>query len=378
MAAIQNVLIVGGGAAGLCAATALSKRGVRVDVAEINEEIRPLGSGLTMNGASLRALKMVDEETLKRCVRSGAGHPALTFRSADGAVLHRVPMPQAAGPDYPGGFGIMRPVLWGLLAETAQKHGAHIRLKTTVQAIEQRPDGVDVELTDCSHHEYDLVVGADGLHSKVRELVFPEAPQPFFTGQTVWRAVVPRPDDSDHDIAMYYGPHNKAGVNPVSDTHMYVFVVENTPEIERPPREQWPALIREKLTDFGGIIGWARERMTDPEKIDRRPLHALLLRSPWHRQRVLLIGDAAHATTPHLAMGAGIAIEDAVVLGEVIEAHDDLEEALTVFMDRRFERCRLVVDNSLQLGEWEKNPDDPAADPAGLSDSTMALLARPF
>lgn len=133
MTAVSNALIVGGGAAGLCAAIALSKRGIDVEVAEINEEIRPLGSGLTMNGASLRALRQIDEATLDQCVRSGAGHPALTFRTAAGTLLHRVPMPQPAGPAYPGGFGIMRPVLWGLLAETALGFGEW----------EKRPDAPD-------------------------------------------------------------------------------------------------------------------------------------------------------------------------------------------------------------------------------------------
>jgi 2-polyprenyl-6-methoxyphenol hydroxylase-like FAD-dependent oxidoreductase len=378
MGAVGKVLIAGGGPAGLCAATVLTKRGVEVEVVEINDAIRPLGSGLTMNGVSLRALKMVDEDALERCVRDGAGHPALTFCSLDGEVMHRVVKPQAAGPQYPGGFGIMRPLFWGLLAETAQRFGTRIRLHTTVSAIEQSADAVEVRCSDGSRASYDLLVGADGLHSRVRELAFPEAPQPFFTGQTVWRAVVPRPAGSDTEIAMYYGRRNKAGCNPVSETHMYVFVVENTPEITRPPREEWPSLIREQLEEYGGIIGWARERMTDPDNIDRRPLHAILMPAPWHRGRVVLIGDAAHATTPHLAMGAGIAMEDSVVLGEVLDAHLDLDGALDEFVERRFERCRLVVENSLQLGEWEKRPDDPAADPAGLSSATLTTMAAPF
>lgn len=377
MAAIEKALIVGGGPAGLCAAIALTKRGIDVEVAEINDEIRPMGSGLSLNGASLRALKMVDEEVLDRCVREGAGHPALTVRTADGTVSHRVVMPRA-GPGYPGGFGIMRSLFWGLLAETAQESGARIRLQTTVSEIDDRGDAARVDFSDGTHGSYDLVVGADGLHSRVRELAFPGAPEPFFTGQTVWRAVVPLPPGSDEGIAMYYGPRNKAGCNPVSDTHMYVFLVENTPEITRPPREQWPGLIRAQLAEYGGIIGWARERMTDPDKIDRRPLHAILMPPPWYRGRVLLIGDAAHATTPHLAMGAAIAMEDSVVLAEALGARDDLGSALAEFMERRFERCRLVVESSLQLGEWEKRPGNPDADPGGLADATMTTMAAPF
>jgi 2-polyprenyl-6-methoxyphenol hydroxylase-like FAD-dependent oxidoreductase len=378
MAAVENVLIVGGGPAGLCAATVLNKRGIRAQIVEQNEDLRPLGSGLTMMGATLRALKMVDEEALERCIAEGAGHPALNFGDVHGNVVQRIELPPVAGPDYPGGFGIMRPAFWGLLAETAQKAGTSIRLSTSVAAIEQQVGRVEAELTDGTRETYDLVVGADGLHSKVRELVFPDAPEPFYTGQTVWRAVVPRPTEVSDDMGMYYGPRLKAGCNPVSDVEMYVFVVENTPEVTRPPREQWPEMIRSLLAEFEGVIGWARERMTDPEKIDRRALQAILLPSPWYRGRVLLIGDAAHSTTPHLAMGAGIAIEDAVVLGELLDTHKSLDEAFSAFMERRYERCRLVVENSLQLGEWEQRPDDPEADPAALSNASFAALAAPI
>jgi 2-polyprenyl-6-methoxyphenol hydroxylase-like FAD-dependent oxidoreductase len=377
MAAVRNVLIVGGGPAGLSAATVLNRRGIDAEIVELNDSLRPLGSGLTMIGPALRALKMVDHEALDRCIEEGQGHPALNFGTADGQIVERVEMPQAAGPEYPGGFGIMRPIFWGLLADSAQKAGTRIRLSTTVTAIEQDADGVEVELSDGSRGRYDLVVGADGLHSKVRDLVFPEAPEPFFTGQTVWRAVVPRPSEVSDDMAMYYG-RLKAGCNPVSDEEMYIFVVENTPEVTRPPRERWPEMIQALLVDFDGVIGWARERMTNPDKIDLRPLHAILLPSPWYRGRVLLVGDAAHSTTPHLAAGAAIAMEDAVVLGELLEHHESLDEALAAFMARRFERCRLVVENSLQLGEWEKDPDAPGADPARLSNESFAALAAPF
>jgi 2-polyprenyl-6-methoxyphenol hydroxylase-like FAD-dependent oxidoreductase len=376
MAAVRNVLIVGGGPAGLSLATVLGKRGFEVELVEINEELRPLGSGLTMMGPSLRALKAVDEQALEECVSQGAGHHAVGFANGQGEIMAREELPQPAGPEYPGGFGIMRPLFWGLLADAAKRAGTKIRLATTVEQIEQRDDAVDVRFNDGSTGTYDLVVGCDGVHSKVRELVFPDAPQPFFTGQTVWRAVVPHAPGLD-DLVMFYGPRLKAGCNPVSDEEMYVFVVENTPEITRPPREQWPELIQALLSDFGGTVAWARERMTNPDRIDRRPLQAILMPPPWYRGRVLLIGDAVHATTPHLAMGAGIAIEDAVVLGELLDAHDDLEVALEEFMERRFERCRLVVENSIQLGEWEKEPGDPEA-PAKLMHESMGALAQPY
>ena len=91
-----------------------------------------------------------------------------------------------------------------------------------------------------------------------------------------------------------------------------------------------------------------------------------------------LIGDAAHATTPHLASGAGMAIEDAIVLSEEVATRDDLGEALEGFMRRRYERSRMVYENSIKLGEWEMNPADPEANPVELSRTSIGLLAQPL
>lgn len=376
--AVRRVLVVGGGPAGLTAATALRERGIESEIVEVNDELRPLGSGLTMMGPTLRALHQVDVVALEQCIAQGSGHPGMIFGNSDGETLQRMVLPQVAGGDFPGGFGITRPVFWGILAEMAKKAGAPIRLNTTATSITPGDRQVNVRLSDGSEATYDLVIGADGIHSAVRELIFPDAPRPYFNGQTVWRAMIPRPPDIGDDMGMYYGPRSKAGCNPVSDTQAYVFLVENASRSPRPPRERWPELMREQLSEYGGVIGWARERMTDPAQIDCRPLQVFLMPAPWYRDRVLLIGDAAHATTPHLAMGAGIAIEDGIVLAEELEAADALSDALARFMERRYERCRIVVENSAQLGAWEQDPAVPASEHARLSDQSFAALAAPI
>ncbi len=378
MSDVKSVLIVGGGPAGLTAATTLRQRGIEAEIVEINDELRPLGSGLTMMGPTLRALNAVDPTALQACLEEGSGHPAITFGDAAGHIFERVELPRPAGAELPGGFGITRPVFWGILAEMAQRVGTPIRLSTTVTAIEQDAEGVDATFSNGEVRRYDLLVGADGLHSQVRAMTIPEAPEPYFNGQTVWRAIVPRPKDLTDDMSMWYGPRNKAGFNPVSPDQAYVFLVENDVRKSRPPVAQWPELIREQLSDFDGLIGWAREQMTDPDKVDCRPLQIILHPSPWYRGRVILIGDAAHATTPHLAMGAGIAIEDGIVLAEVLASEDSVESALDRFMERRFDRCRLVVENSAQLGAWEQDPSVPASEHARLSNESWGALAEPF
>ena len=132
------------------------------------------------------------------------------------------------------------------------------------------------------------------------------------------------------------------------------------------------------IAPFGGPLAAAREAVTDPAQIVYRPIDAMILPAPWHKGRVLCIGDAAHVPTPHLASGAGLAIEDAIVLSELLQPGAAPETAFDGFMKRRFERCRLVVDNSVQLGAWDLKPGTPGADPAGLVDATMKALAQPI
>jgi 2-polyprenyl-6-methoxyphenol hydroxylase-like FAD-dependent oxidoreductase len=142
--------------------------------------------------------------------------------------------------------------------------------------------------------------------------------------------------------------------------------------------EQLAPVLRDLLAEFGGLIGAARTEISDPKNIAYRPITSMILPSPWYQGCVLLIGDAAHTTTPHMAAGAGIAIEDSIVLAAALQSEPSPAAALKAFMSRRFERCRMVVDNSFQLGEWEKSPNSPGANPVGVEAETIKTLAQPF
>ncbi len=135
--------------------------------------------------------------------------------------------------------------------------------------------------------------------------------------------------------------------------------------------------LRERLAGFGGLIGELREQIQDSAEVVYKPLEAVFVNEPWYRGRVLLIGDAAHATTPHLGQGAGMAIEDAVVLAEELMAGGSLEEQLQRFMGRRFERCKFISDMSLLAGEKEVQRD-PSFDRIGLVKQMLEVTARPI
>jgi 2-polyprenyl-6-methoxyphenol hydroxylase-like FAD-dependent oxidoreductase len=133
------------------------------------------------------------------------------------------------------------------------------------------------------------------------------------------------------------------------------------------------------MSGFGGMVSQIREtvRTTNAHTINYRPLEVLLQPDPWFRGRVVLIGDAAHATTPHLASGAGMAIEDGIVLVDELQSQPTVAAALESLMVRRFDRCRLVIENSVKLGQIEMTHGSPAEHTRLMSEA-LGVLRQPI
>jgi 2-polyprenyl-6-methoxyphenol hydroxylase-like FAD-dependent oxidoreductase len=374
-AAVQRVLIVGGGLSGTSAALALQREGIDVELVEREPVWTAMGTGITLMGPAMRALKELG--VLEQCLAEGAGCSEMVLFDVHGNQLHKLQIHGLLGPDWPAVGGMMRPTLHRILREAAVAKGVSARTGTTVSTLEQRPDGVEVELSDGSRETYDLVLGADGLRSQIRTTVWgDEAPGPTPLGQVVWRALLDRPASVTGEF-QFYGPGLKTGFTPIGPDKMYQFLVQPF-DTDLPTAEERPGAMRTLLAPFGGAVAEVRDNIRDPDKVDVRKLYWLIMPRPWYRGRVLLIGDAAHATTPQLAMGGAIALEDGIVLAELLAAERDLETALERFMDRRFERCEMVVRNSVQLSEWEKDAAAHQEDAGRLQEESFMALAAPI
>jgi 2-polyprenyl-6-methoxyphenol hydroxylase-like FAD-dependent oxidoreductase len=359
----------------MSAAIQLRKLGADVDIVEIDPGWRSYGAGISLNGSTLRALRTLG--VLDAFLHHGSATDGVRICLPHGPQVAELPTPRIAGADVPGSGGIMRPVLARILAEATRASGATVHLGCTFTAIDQDAEGVEVSFTDGQRRRYELVVGSDGLYSKVREAVFPNAQKPRYSGQAVWRAVLPRPPEIE-TCTMWMGPRIKPGVNPVSNEEMYLFVTEPRPSNDHVDPATFADQLRALLADFPApAVSAIREQISADSQIVFRPLEGLLVQRPWASGRVVLIGDTVHATTPHLAAGACIGIEDALVLAEEVGRAADVPAALAAFEARRWERCRMVVENSARLGEIEITGGDKDEHGRIMRESLMAL-AQPI
>lgn len=371
---LRRALIVGGGIGGMSAALELRRLGVDVDLLDLDPHWRVYGAGITITGPTLRAFRQLGIfEDIAAQGYTGDGIRVCDMRGRELALLP-TPMPPAAG--VPGSGGIMRPVLHAILSNRVRAAGVHVRLGVSIETLAQDGRQVSVRCSDGLEGSYELLVGADGLFSRTRSLLFGQAPPPEYTGQCIWRAVLPRPAQIDRRHYFLGGP-SKVGLSPVSREEMYLFLLERSPQKRWVPEEELASGLRSLLQPYGGVLADIREQLSTDRRIVLRPLEAFLLPAPWYSGSAVLIGDAAHPTTPQLASGAGMAVEDALVLGEELQRADAVPAALAAFMHRRYPRCQLVVRNSLEIGRREQ-AGAPVAQQTELVEQSLQALAEPF
>lgn len=374
-APVKKVLIIGGGFSGMAAAIELRKRDIDVELVEIDPGWRSYGAGISLGGATMRAL--VQLGVIDDFMAEGAASDGVELFIPTGQKIAELPTPRLAGPEVPGNGAVMRPVLARILADATRKAGAQVRLGCTFTSFEQDSGGVNVTFSDGRDARYDLVIGADGLYSKLRPALFADAPEPRYSGQGVWRAVLPRAADVNGTM-MWMGTKVKPGLNPVSREEMYLFVTEDRATNEFIDPAEFLPRLKALLAPFPApLLQRVREQLGEQSQIIYRPLETIFMPSPWYRGRVVLIGDTVHATTPHMASGACIGIEDALVLADELGKAGSIDQALDRYLARRWERCRMVVQNSGRLGEIEIAGGDKE-EHARIMRATLAALAAPI
>lgn len=378
MSAVSKVLVIGGGIGGLTAAAALRQQGIQVDLVELQKEWTVYGVGIIQPNNTLRALAQIG--VADACVEQGFAFGGWRICDPQDNLLIDEPSSNAADPRYPPVNGIRRIALHNILLAAAQRSGAMTMLGRTAEILSNGPDAVHVRFSDGEEARYDIVIGCDGVNSQTRQSLFPAAPTPRFVGQAVFRYTLPRPANLDRGH-MFFGRNTKAGLVPMSPTLMYMLLNAEADESFLPP-ETLADEMRARLSEYGGTIGRLRDQIVDPAAVVYRPMTSMVLEDPWWKGRTILIGDAAHPPTPHLAQGAAMAIEDAVLLAELLGAGDDVEDVFRAFMARRFSRAKYIVDSSAQICTWELEDwagvHNPDAHPGELFNQGNAAMMESY
>jgi len=376
MTAVSRVAVAGSGVAALATAIQLAKAGVSVTVFEAKPGLPTLGSGITIQG---NAMRVFDTLGAWDDIRA-AGYPfvGLSLRApGPGApVVAELPDVNSGGPDYPATMGMPRADLARILFEHAVAAGAEIRFDSKVTGLEQSDDSVEVFVNGESAGSFDLLVGADGLNSTVRELIGITT-KPETTGMGIWRAFVSRPAEVAHSDLYYGGPMYIAGYTPTGEDTMYAFLVEKAQDRTGVTDDEAKAIMIEQSRAYDGPWNAVRADLEAGVTPNYTWFTKHLVEGPWNRGRVVIIGDAAHSCPPTIAQGAAQGLEDAVVITELLVAADTLDDGVwDAFHARRLPRASAVVAASVQLGQWQLD-GDREADAGGLIFGIAQQMAQP-
>jgi 2-polyprenyl-6-methoxyphenol hydroxylase-like FAD-dependent oxidoreductase len=348
MSNIKKVLVVGAGIGGQSVAIGLKKAGFEVDIIELHKEFNVYGVGIIQQANALRALDAIGvaDEAMRR------GSP---YGKVKLCLPHGVQIGEAGTPPigrFPSHNGISRRILHEVLLEEAQKIGLKYRMGVSVETIDNQPDKVNVTFTDGTSSSYDIVIAADGTNSKVRKLIFGEF-KSTYVGLSVWRYPFKRPAGLDTGY-IFFNKKHKIGIIPMTADSCYIFL--NSAEGDNPiiPEDQLVEKLKGYMSAYPvPLVQELIPQVTDAKLVNYRSLETLKMPAPWYKNRVVVLGDAAHTTIPQLGSGAALAIEDAVVLIEELQKEGEVEEVFERYMKRRYERCMMVVDVSETLGTWE-------------------------
>lgn len=359
MGGVRRVAIVGGGIGGLCAAVALRQSGAEVAVYEQADELREVGAGLTLwpNAVGvLRRLGLADE-----LVRRGAKIRRAAVRTSGGRVLAESEPEELERLTGDPTIALHRAELHGLLLSALPADV--VRLGAKFVAAEQTPAGVTARFTDGRAADADLLVGADGVNSAVRRQLFP-AVKPRYAGYTSWRGVAPTCEGVVEGFTSEsLGRGSRFGIVPIGGGRVYWYATANAPAGElQPPAERREFLLRR-------FDGWhtpvTRLIESTPEGLVlRNDIYDIEPMRSWHGGRVVLLGDAAHPTTPNMGQGACMALESAFTLARRLGEAGEVEGALLDYERVRMARTAWVTRQSRAAGR------------VGQAESRLACAAR--
>lgn len=373
MTPIRHAIVIGGGIAGPATAMALQKAGIDAVVREAHPaRADEVGSFLTVASNGVDALRVLGAD--EHALAAGFATPEMTLRSHNGKRLGTVRTGRAVD-DGTGSRTIRRGDLYRALHDEAQARGIGIEPGRRLVGAHDVGDRVRAIFEDGSEEEADVLIGADGVHSRVRRLIDSGAPSPRFSGliNTAGCATGVPVDSPPGGYELIFGRRAFFGYVNAPDGEVWWFA--NVPRRHEPGRDGAGALAsRERLLElFAGDAGPATALIeATPEIMPASPIHYIRSLPLWHRGRMVLVGDAAHAPSPTSGQGASLSIEDALVLAKCLRDTSGVEAGFAAFAAARRPRVERIAKWAARMNNGK------AAGPVGrvFRDAMMPAIMR--
>ncbi|WP_394358483.1 FAD-dependent monooxygenase [Halocynthiibacter halioticoli] len=335
----QKIHILGAGIGGLSAALALALRGAQVTVFEQAEVVKEVGAGIQVSPNGYAVLKALGVAEAVEARSPRARSMRLIDGEAGGTVFRMGLEPQDGERPY---LFVHRADLIEVLAEAARAAGVQIKLLHHIENVSFQDGQPVVRTAQGAEAHPEILIGADGLHSKVRAALNGEA-KPFFTRQVAWRAIVPT-QDADPVAKVYMGDRRHLVTYPLRDRNQLNLVaVQETANWadEGWSHEDDPDNLR---AAFSGFTPDVRALLNRVQSVYRWGLFRHPVAATWTRGQVAILGDAAHPTLPFMAQGANMALEDAWVLAASLAMGDTVAHGFAHYQAQRVPRVTRVIE----------------------------------
>lgn len=345
----KRVVVVGAGLGGLAVAIALRKQGFDTQIYEKAHELRPVGAGLSLAPNGLKALEAINPEIIGALMEMGRRTHIVNLRKFTGDLITKI------APNFIGNYKWpMLSIRWSCLQNTLASFLAPdaINLSHRLVRFKQKGDKVEVYFDNGGAVTADIVIGADGIDSRVREILMNDGP-PRYAGRLSWRGVIRYQSDLllPNEVTFIAGSDGK-NFALFDVGHGYIFWSAGALSPDGAMSENAAAAKHRVLEIFAG---WAPPvgtivEATPPEEIVERPIEDRIPLTSWSRGGVTLLGDAAHAMVPSLGQGANTAFEDAWELSRSLAVQPSIEAALSHYENSRVYRSQIIHARSALQG----------------------------
>jgi 2-polyprenyl-6-methoxyphenol hydroxylase-like FAD-dependent oxidoreductase len=341
----NKILILGGGIAGLTTAVALHRKNIDFTVYEAVPEIKAIGSGISLAGNAMKVLEQL--QVAEQVKARGHMITSMIIQDEKGNYISALDTRK-----FTREYGMYNVAIHrGALHEVLLGEIPPGRIQTGKKAISfsEKENSVVLKFDDGTEVEGAAVIVADGIHSAIRKQLLPDS-TPRYAGYTCWRGIVENTWGIEDQAVETWGTMGRIGYVPIGNNQVYWFACKNAPYRDERMKRLSREALRKNFERFAHPVPQIIEQ-TPVENIIWNDIVDLKPISRFAFNRIVLIGDAAHATTPNLGQGACLGIEDATVVADVLEQQSDIVKAFQAFEQARLKRAHFIVNTSHQLGK---------------------------